>query len=311
MPCLATPKIDYEPLHAALSELSRTRRMDYHAIADATGVPFKQIHLPHEPQARPQPELRRARQPRPIRGSPPERGVRKRAPGGRCACLASRKSSAPSPTGARCPKRATSSNAALPWSTSSCRRAASPDGRPARTATGRYRRRRSPSASGFLRLWKEGKAVQDRTRLDNYVVLMGHMVEDMGLSGNELVVYAIIYGFCQAGCPCECSLRYFRWWLGCSKSTAIRVLDSPRGEGLRHPGPKDRERSAVHLLPARAERRPVRSRQARGFQQPAGRRGGCQNDTHRFHRARPGFPASPGRVVSKMTPPVSKTGPNK
>ncbi len=43
MPCLATPKIDYEPLHAALSELSRTRRMDYHAIADATGVPFKQI----------------------------------------------------------------------------------------------------------------------------------------------------------------------------------------------------------------------------------------------------------------------------
>lgn len=43
MPCLATPKIDYEPLHAALSDLSRTRRMDYHAIADATGVPFKQI----------------------------------------------------------------------------------------------------------------------------------------------------------------------------------------------------------------------------------------------------------------------------
>lgn len=53
MPCHATPKIDYGPLYAALSELSRAQRIDYHSIATATGVPFKKIvclmNLRHSP----------------------------------------------------------------------------------------------------------------------------------------------------------------------------------------------------------------------------------------------------------------------
>src|SRR5699024_7554083 len=43
---------------------------------------------------------------------------------------------------------------------------------------------------------------------------------------NQAMAYALIYGFCQAGRECDCSLRYFQFWLGCSKSTAIRVIDS-------------------------------------------------------------------------------------
>ena len=149
--------------------------------------------------------------------------------------------------------------------------------------------------------------MQDRTRLDGYVVLMGHMVEDMGLSGNELVVYAIIYGFCQAGCPCECSLRYFRWWLGCSKSTAIRVLDSLEAKGFVI---RDRKTvngvpftsyrlgpNAVPFVPAKPE--VFNNRQVGGW---------CQNDTTGSIEPAPASPPRQGGGV-KMTPPVSKLDP--
>ena len=43
-----------------------------------------------------------------------------------------------------------------------------------------------------------------------YVVLQQYMVEGLGLTGDELIVYAIIYGFCLDGkSSCRCTREYF------------------------------------------------------------------------------------------------------
>ena len=60
----------------------------------------------------------------------------------------------------------------------------------------------------------------------NFITLEGWMRADLKLSGNELIVYAIIYGFSQnkqgtfAG-----SLQYLADWVGCSKRTVMRALN--------------------------------------------------------------------------------------
>jgi len=60
----------------------------------------------------------------------------------------------------------------------------------------------------------------------NFITLEGWMRTDLKLSGNELIVYAIIYGFSQnkqgtfAG-----SLQYLADWVGCSKRTVMRTLN--------------------------------------------------------------------------------------
>lgn len=60
-----------------------------------------------------------------------------------------------------------------------------------------------------------------------YVVLQQYMVEGLGLTGDELIVYAIIYGFCLDGkSSCRCTREYFAYWLGKSKTTVCRVIDS-------------------------------------------------------------------------------------
>ena len=54
-----------------------------------------------------------------------------------------------------------------------------------------------------------------------YVVLQRFMVDELDLTGDELLAYAIIYGFCQDGVSaCRCSRGYFAYWLGKSKTTA-------------------------------------------------------------------------------------------
>lgn len=39
---------------------------------------------------------------------------------------------------------------------------------------------------------------ESRVNPQNFYVVQGWMVSDLGLKGNELAVYAIIYGFSQA-----------------------------------------------------------------------------------------------------------------
>ena len=73
-----------------------------------------------------------------------------------------------------------------------------------------------------------------RIRDNNYYQVSGWMVNQLGLSGRELHVYAIIYGFTQdeetefAG-----SLKYIMEWLGTSSfHTALRALNSLQEKGL-------------------------------------------------------------------------------
>lgn len=61
---------------------------------------------------------------------------------------------------------------------------------------------------------------------ENFITIQGWMVTELGLSGNELIVFSLVFGFCQDGeTEFRGSLRYISTWLNCSKSTAIRVLD--------------------------------------------------------------------------------------
>ena len=60
----------------------------------------------------------------------------------------------------------------------------------------------------------------------NFITLEGWMRTDLKLSGNELIVYAIIYGFSQnKQGTFTGSLQYLADWVGCSKRTVMRTLD--------------------------------------------------------------------------------------
>ena len=67
----------------------------------------------------------------------------------------------------------------------------------------------------------------------NYITVLGWMVTDLGLSGNELLCYSVIYGFCQDDESCfNGSRKYLSDWLGCSLPTVDKVLKSLMGKGL-------------------------------------------------------------------------------
>lgn len=68
---------------------------------------------------------------------------------------------------------------------------------------------------------------------DNYVSLQGWMITDLKLSGNELIVYAIIYGFSQTtGNRFTGSLNYLASWLNATKQTALNALQKLVAKGL-------------------------------------------------------------------------------
>jgi hypothetical protein len=51
------------------------------------------------------------------------------------------------------------------------------------------------------------------------------MRSELGLKGNELIIYALIYGFCQSeGHSFHGSRQYISDWTGCSLSTVSNVL---------------------------------------------------------------------------------------
>lgn len=60
---------------------------------------------------------------------------------------------------------------------------------------------------------------------ENYITIQGWMRKELGLSGNELLAYALVYGFSQdSESTFRGSLSYVAEWLGCSKQTAITTL---------------------------------------------------------------------------------------
>ena len=59
---------------------------------------------------------------------------------------------------------------------------------------------------------------------NNYITILGWMINELSLSGNDLICYALIYGFSQDGNYWEGSLSYLSEWLGVSKRRAIDIL---------------------------------------------------------------------------------------
>ena len=68
---------------------------------------------------------------------------------------------------------------------------------------------------------------------ESYVTLQGWMITRLGLGGNELMIYAIIWGFSQGGKGVyDGSRQYLAEWCGCSLSTVKRSLKTLMDKGL-------------------------------------------------------------------------------
>ena len=62
-------------------------------------------------------------------------------------------------------------------------------------------------------------------KYENYITIQGWMVSELKLSGNNLLTFALIYGFCQDGeSEFKGSINYICKWLNCSRPTAIKSL---------------------------------------------------------------------------------------
>ena len=59
----------------------------------------------------------------------------------------------------------------------------------------------------------------------NYIVIQGWMIKELGLKGNELLIYAIIYGFSQAeGTKFNGSLQYLADWCNSTRQGVLNTL---------------------------------------------------------------------------------------
>lgn len=64
-------------------------------------------------------------------------------------------------------------------------------------------------------------------RRENYLIVLGWMIADLNLKGNELLVYAIIYGFSQKeNQSFEGSLQYLADWTNSTKQGVLKSLKS-------------------------------------------------------------------------------------
>ena len=83
---------------------------------------------------------------------------------------------------------------------------------------------------------------------ENYILIQGFMVTDLKLKGNELLAYAIIYGFSQEeGQTFRGSLSYLEKWLNASKQTVINTLKSLVEKGLIKKTEKVINLSLIHI----------------------------------------------------------------
>lgn len=68
---------------------------------------------------------------------------------------------------------------------------------------------------------------------NNFVTIQGWMRTKLNLKGNELLAYAVIYGFSQTdGAKFTGSRKYLAEWCGCSLATIDRTLNSLVYKGL-------------------------------------------------------------------------------
>lgn len=74
---------------------------------------------------------------------------------------------------------------------------------------------------------------KSRIKDNNYIVIQAFMVKQLELKGNELLVYALIYGYSQTEeNRYTGSLQYIAEWLNSSKQTVINTLKSLLEKGL-------------------------------------------------------------------------------
>ena len=69
--------------------------------------------------------------------------------------------------------------------------------------------------------------IMSKIQNENYVVIQGWMINDLHLKGNELIVYAVIYGFAQTeGQFFKGSLQYLADWTNSTKQGVVKNLKS-------------------------------------------------------------------------------------
>lgn len=72
-----------------------------------------------------------------------------------------------------------------------------------------------------------------KVKNENYLVIQGWMVNELGLKGNELVLYALIYGFSQDGEQgFRGSIQYLMDWTNSSRKTVYNLLKSLEEKNL-------------------------------------------------------------------------------
>lgn len=68
---------------------------------------------------------------------------------------------------------------------------------------------------------------ESKVERNNYILLQGWMLTDLGLKGNELIIYACIYGFSQAENQVfSGTLQYLADWTNSTKRSVINCLQS-------------------------------------------------------------------------------------
>lgn len=68
---------------------------------------------------------------------------------------------------------------------------------------------------------------ESKVKRENYISLHGWMLTDLGLKGNELIIYACIYGFSQAESQVfSGSLQYLADWTNSTKQGVMKCLKS-------------------------------------------------------------------------------------
>lgn len=69
---------------------------------------------------------------------------------------------------------------------------------------------------------------------DTFTTIQGWMVSELDLKGNELITFAVIFGFCQDGeTEFKGSINYIKKWLNVgSRNTVIKAADSLVEKGL-------------------------------------------------------------------------------
>lgn len=75
--------------------------------------------------------------------------------------------------------------------------------------------------------------MESKVKSENFIVIQGWMINELELKGNDLMIYAIIYGFSQAEGQCyNGGLQYLADWTKSTKQGVMKNLKSLLDKGL-------------------------------------------------------------------------------